>query len=40
MIFVLGHKIKRLWRIWIYLTQWMPYDHNPSDMTREFWEGK
>lgn len=32
-------KIKRLWRIWIYLTQWMPHGWNPSDMTRSFWEG-
>jgi len=31
-------KLKRLWRIWIYLTQWMPYDFDPSDMKREFWE--
>ena len=32
--------MKKLWRIWIYLTQWMPYGWNPNDMTKVFWGGK
>jgi hypothetical protein len=32
-------RVKRFWRIWIYLTQWMPNGWNPDEMTKEFWEG-
>lgn len=34
------NKLKRYWRILIFLTQWMPYGWNPKDMKRAFWEGK
>jgi len=30
----------RYWRILIYLTQWMPYGWNPSEMTKAFWSGE
>jgi len=32
--------MKQLFRIWIYLTQWMPYGWDPSEMTQDFWQGK
>ena len=32
--------MKRLLRIWIYLTQWMPYGWKPNEMTENFWRGK
>ena len=33
-------RIKRAWRVWVYLTEWMPKGWDPSDMTKAFWEGK
>ena len=32
-----GIELKKFWRIIIYLTQWMPYGWNPSEMTKKFW---
>ena len=32
-------KIKRVYRRFVYVRDWMPYGWNPSDMTEEFWNG-
>jgi len=33
-------KIKRIWRVFVFLFDWMPKGWNPDEMTRAFWDGE